>query len=200
MVAVAAGCRAGFGGDPMNSEARQPPALLPGMEDLGLELLTIEQRKTSGVHNGSSLAADERRRDVALELLALGVAKDRIARLVSCSISTLVELERRAQSDLRAVKKSIAAEARAAAHLQIRRLLERPDDVPLSQAAITAAIMLDKSLLLDGDPNSIHEARASQPMRHEDINAWIRNLPAAAPANDAVIDVSQDSSPQEERP
>ena len=153
--------------------------ILPGLEELGAELLTVEERKRRG-HTGAQISRDERRVELVRELLGLGVGKERIAKLAECSVSTVVLLATRMGEDVVRGKKDLAALARQAAAGQVRRIAENPDMIPAGQAAVTAGILIDKADQLEGAlPTLVVEHRHS--LSHADLNAMIAALPAAQP-------------------
>ena len=150
--------------------------LLPGLEDIGAELLTVEDRKRRG-HTGAGIQRDERRVELVRELLGLGVGKERIAKLAECSVSTVVILAGRMGEDVVRGKKDLAALARQGAAGLVRRIAENPGDVPIGQAAVTAGILIDKADQLEGSvPTLVVEHRHS--LSHADLNAMIAALPA----------------------
>jgi hypothetical protein len=175
------------------SDNAETEVVLPGLENIGAELLTVEERKARK-HTGARLEEDEARLQLCVELLGRGVGKDTIAKVVKCSISTVVAIERRHFADVVGLKKGMAAEARAAAHQQVRRILEHPDSVPIGQAAVTAGILYDKADQLEGAPSLTPEA--AKAIGHAALNAWIDSLPRVQPvtSDDAtaqkVIDVA----------
>ena len=151
---------------------------LPGLEDLGLELLTAEDRRQRG-HTGAGLERDEARLAVALELLGMGIGKERIAQLVGCSVSTVVRIASSHGEDVVRSKKDMAGIARAGAARLFRRIAEHADEIPLGQAAVSAGILCDKADQLDGTAPAVVLVAPS--LSHATINAWIDSLPVAQP-------------------
>ena len=153
--------------------------ILPGLEDLGAELLTVEDRRRRG-HTGAAIERDERRCELVRELLGLGVGKERIAKLAECSVSTVVLLATRFGEDVVRGKKDLAALARQAAAGLIRKVADNPDMIPAGQSMVSAGILLDKADQLEGSvPTLVVEHRHS--LSHESLNEWIAALPSAQP-------------------
>lgn len=195
--------------DPVHQLAQlESDGLLPGLDEVGHELLTIEDRRQRG-HTGERFAKDEARLNVALRLLGLGIDKREIAKLCGTSTSVIVQIAHRHRLDVVGEKKELAAMCRAGAQRLVRRIVECADEIPLGQAAVSAGILIDKAGILDGDlaaaPVFVQPA-----ITHDSLNAYLASLRSVGPVCEgasaaqkgegsrpgAVIDVVYDAAPR----
>lgn len=109
----------------------------------------------------------------------LGVSKN--------TVSSVIESEPDAVGTL---KQRTAKTLRRAAHQLAERILDRTDDIPIGQAAVTLGIVIDKAQLLDGEATAIIESRPSA--RHSDWEATLHEVETLKQAAGRVIDADED--------
>lgn len=113
----------------------------------------------------------------------LGVSKN--------TVSAVIESEPDAVGTL---KQRTAKTLRRAAHQLAERILDRTDDIPIGQAAVTLGIVIDKAQLLDGEATAIIESRPSA--RHSDWEDTLREVETLKRAAGRVIDVDDNPAPE----
>lgn len=83
-------------------------------------------------------------------MLGRGVSPRAITRTLGLHHYTVATIADEERETVDAIRSKLAKEFRAAARLQVNRLIEQPDKVPINVAALTASQCLDKSELLEG--------------------------------------------------
>jgi len=111
----------------------------------------------------------------------LGVSKN--------TVSSVIESEPDAVGTL---KQRTAKTLRRAAHRLAERILDRTEDIPIGQAAVTLGIVIDKAQLLDGEATAIIESRPSA--RHADWEETLIEVQALKQAAGRVIEADTETT------
>lgn len=145
--------------DPL-TESSQP--LLPGMQDLGSELLRIDA--PAGSYSGKIIDRDAARVQGILAARSMGLSVRQVCAAYRVGHHTLAELERRHSGKMATLKSRLASRLGVFAELGIDRMLTDVERMDLDRLPVAVAIAIDKLQVLTGEPSVIvgHEGSGAR--------------------------------------
>jgi len=179
-----------------NSAALAP--FFPGF-DLAREqdlIDTVSQKQFT--HTAAFLSrSEELCRSICLELLA-GVSRRVVAKRYEVSRNSVNKIREimEARGELEPLKKEIARRLDRCVIYSLENLEAALCDNTIAAASlpVATAVLLDKKAALEGMPTARIEHVTTRKLTHEDLNAWLENLPSAGAADSPAADPSTERS------
>jgi hypothetical protein len=157
-----------------DAESSPPPFLF---SDDVMEAMRVEESR--GIYTLERLTEQHPDKLAGIiELLGRNVSHRLITAIMRVHHRTVAAVALAHPGPIDALRSKTASKLRLAAELQVERLIESPDALPLNVAGLVVAQLLEKAELLSGGATSRIESGPPK-LTHDDVNAYLAALPAA---------------------
>jgi len=141
-----------------------------------LSVETVEAAARAGEFTGELLfSRDPQKYHEIIAMTAEGMGVHRIARVLKVSGNTVRAVRAREGLAIATGKREMAQRCREVARMGVDRIHEEIDDMDIDKLPVAIGILIDKSLVLDGEPSLIVEHREVATL--EDFERALSTLP-----------------------